>query len=414
MEQSWNKPLNIKNNIESLKKTTDPIIIYALVDEAEAIANACKENGIIVTAFCDNESRKTKKLYWGLEVIFTPDLAKRFSKANFIIAHQSLDDCAEQLSDLGYSQFYSPLSLLKNYDVSKYSYCTPKSYMKNKIENIIKLNELYFDETKTYIRSLDVVITTKCSMKCESCANLMQYYENAKNTDEKVLQAVKNISDNVDHISEYRVIGGEPLMNKKWAEITNKIIDQDPKRNIYIYTNATICPKNEHLESFKGKNVNFFITDYDELSKNMDQTVEALEKHNIPYKIRPAGNWVDCSRIRKHNRSVPSLKQVFRECCAKQLYTLISGKLFTCPFIANAAELKAIPDNKADYVDLLADEGNLRERIRKLVKMKNFFPACDFCDGRPHAPENAKEYEGRGLIKAAKQVSSRLSFEEYK
>jgi molybdenum cofactor biosynthesis enzyme MoaA len=414
IEQSWNKPLNIKINTEFLKKTNDPIIIYALVDEAEAIANACRENGISVAAFCDNESRKTKKSYWGLEVIFTPDLPKRFPKANFIIAHQNLDDCAEQLSEMGYAEFYSPLNLLKNYNVNNYSYLTSQLYMKNKIENILKINELYFDDTKTYIRSLDVVITTKCSMKCESCANLMQYYINAKNTDEKVLQAVKNISDNTDHISEYRIIGGEPLMNKQWAEITNKIIDQDPNRNVYIYTNATICPKDEQLESFKGKRVNFFITDYDELSRNMEKTVEALKKHNIPYKIRPAGNWVDCSSIRKHNRSVQSLKQVFKECCAKQLYTLISGKLFTCPFIANAAELKAIPHNKADYVDLLSDESNLRNRIKKLVKMKNFFPACDFCDGRPHAPENAKEYEGKGLIKAGKQTSSRIPFEVYK
>jgi MoaA/NifB/PqqE/SkfB family radical SAM enzyme len=82
----------------------------------------------------------------------------------------------------------------------------------------------------------------------------------------QVLQAVKNISDNVDHISEYRVIGGEPLMNKKWAEITNKIIDQDPKRNIYIYTNATICPKNEDLESFKGKNVIDYWRQFDNVS----------------------------------------------------------------------------------------------------------------------------------------------------
>jgi protein involved in polysaccharide export with SLBB domain len=70
--------------------------------------------------------------------------------------------------------------------------------------------------------------------------------------------------------------------------------------------------------------------------------------------------------------------------------------------------------NKADYVDLLSNDNNLRNRIKKLVKMKNFFPACDFCDGRPHAPENAKEYAGKGLIKAGKQTSSRIPFEAYK
>ena len=65
---------------------------------------------------------------------------------------------------------------------------------------------------------MDIVITTKCSMKCESCANLMQYYKSASSTDEKILESVKKVSDNVDHISEYRIIGGEPLMNKNWQK----------------------------------------------------------------------------------------------------------------------------------------------------------------------------------------------------
>ena len=51
-------------------------------------------------------------------------------------------------------------------------------------------HDLYFDDSKTYLRSVDVMITTKCSMNCESCANLMQYYVNAKNTDDKILEAI--------------------------------------------------------------------------------------------------------------------------------------------------------------------------------------------------------------------------------
>jgi hypothetical protein len=141
-------------------------------------------------------------------------------------------------------------------------------------------------------------------------------------------------------------------MNKNWAEITNQILEQDNSRSVYIYTNATICPRDDQLQSFKGKNVNFYITDYANLSKNMNSVIESLIKHDIPFHRRPAGNWVDCSQVKKHNRSPERLKQVFKECCAKTLYTLLNGKLYTCPFIANAGELKAIPDNKADYVDL--------------------------------------------------------------
>ena len=107
---------------------------------------------------------------------------------------------------------------------------------------------------------------------------------------------------------------------------------------------------------------------------------------------------------------------MFKECCAKQLYTLLNGKLYTCPFISNASELKAIPENKADYVDLLSEDNDLRKKIERLVKKKTFFPACDFCDGRPHDPSKALVYAGKGLIKAGKQISmsTSLPYKEYK
>ena len=46
--------------------------------------------------------------------------------------------------------------------------------------------------------------------------------------------------------------------------------------------------------------------------------------------------------------------------------------------------------------------------------MQNFFPACDFCDGRPNDPTTALEYAGKGLIKAAEQTKERLPYTKYK
>ena len=240
--------------ISALKKSRNPIIVYSLTEEAEAIANSCRDHGVNVVGFCDNEIRKSKNLYAGLEVIYTPDLPRRFPEADFLIAHHALDDCAEQLIDMGYKNIYSPINFLKEYNVNNHNHRTTQSYMKAKVDHSIKLNELYFDETKTYLRSIDIQITEKCSMNCESCCNLMQYYERAKNTDEEILRATEILSNNVDYIAEYRIIGGEPLMNKQWAQITNGLAERYPGSIIYIYTNGTICPKDEvliNLNNFK-------------------------------------------------------------------------------------------------------------------------------------------------------------------
>ena len=400
--------------VENLKKEGSPVIIVSVSDEAEAVLNACRDVGIEVLAFCDNEIRKTQKLFCGLKVVHTPALKKHFPEARLIVAYHNIKDCSRQLAELGYGEIYSSLELLKNYDATKYKHRVSQSYMTSKILVTKTSHELYFDDSKTYLRSVDVMITTKCSMNCESCANLMQYYVDAKNTDEKIFSSLEILSKNVDYIGEFRVIGGEPLMNKNWANIVNGIIERDSNRKVFVYTNGTIAPKDEQLKSFKDKNINFYITDYGNLSKNINKLEESLKQHGVGYMKKPADNWVDCSNVKQHNRSVSRLKQVFKECCAKQLYTLLNGKLYTCPFIANASNLKAIPDNEADYVNLLSEDNNLKGKIRRLIKMENFFPACNFCDGRPHDPTTALEYAGKGLINAGMQAPGKLPYTEYK
>ena len=400
--------------LESLRKAGDPIIIVTTVHEAEAIAYACHDNGIIVEAFCDSEKRKSEQTFCELEVIHTPTLPQRYPKARFLIASQHIQECAEQLTRLGYSEFYSILDLLEIYDIKKHQYRISQAYMSARLAVCKKTHEFYFDEDKIYMRSLDVMITTKCSLKCRNCSNLMQYYVDPKHTkQEQIFSALNILTEHVDYISEFRVIGGEPLMNKAWADIVNGINKKRPKANIFVYTNATISPKDEQLESFQGKNVNFIITDYGKLSRNIDKMIEKLTKYDISFDRQPAEEWTDCSSIKHHKRSFSQLEEVFKQCCVKYVYTLLHGKIYRCPFIANAANLNAIPDNPANYVNLLSNQNNIKQQIRRLVKVAKFFPACDFCDGRPYDPSSKLGYDGKGVIPAGEQVSSPIPYKAY-
>jgi len=402
--------------LNNLKENGNPIIIVAAVHESEAILNACKEKGIQVAGFCDSIKEKSLKTFCGLEVIHTPSLPDRFSKARFIIASQHIQDCLEQLTGLGYDEFYSPLQLLEDYNLSKYDYLISKSYMEARLMVCKNSHNMYFqNKEKIYMRSIDIMITERCSLKCESCCNLMQYYKEPKNTDEvNILDSLKIISDNVDEISEFRIIGGEPLMNRGWSVIVQNIAERYPGKQIFIYTNGTIAPKDDKLGSLRDKNVNFVITDYGHLSRNIKSLESQLDKFNLNYVTTPAEHWVDCSSIRHHKRSISDLKEVFKQCCVKYIYTLLNGKLYRCPFIANAANLNAIPDNPANYVNLFSESLNVKDQIKRLVKVAKFFPGCDFCDGRPYDGTSSKGYDGKGMIKAGIQTPTILDYKEYK
>jgi hypothetical protein len=117
----------------------------------------------------------------------------------------------------------------------------------------------------------------------------------------------------------------------------------------------------------------------------MDKLLEYMDTHHIAYYRRPAENWTDCARIVKHDRKPDTHLQIFRECCCKNLFTLMSGKLFRCPFAANADRLGAVPDQADDYVDLLAqtERSALKTAVKTLIFEKKSLEVCDYCYGRP-------------------------------
>ena len=141
-------------------------------------------------------------------------------------------------------------------------------------------------------------------------------------------------------------------------------------------------------------------------------SVTALQKFNIGFSRDPAEYWIDCSNIKHHKRSTKDLTEVFKQCCVKYVYTLLEGRLYRCPFIANAANLKAIPNNPANYVDIFNND-NIKNDIKRLVKVAKFFPGCDFCYGRPYDPSSSLGYDGRGMIAPGEQVSKPMAYKVY-
>lgn len=401
--------------LEKLKETGDPIIIVAAVPESEVIANYCEENNIKISAICDNIKEKSYRKFCGYNVVHTPELPTKFSKARFIIVSQHIQDCIEQLVSLGYEEFYSPIDFLNIKNIELKSSYASSDYLKARIDVCKKSHQIFLNgDNKIYLRSIDIMVTTRCSLKCESCSNLMQYYDNPQNTEAKnILDSIDIISENVDEIAEFRLIGGEPLMNKSWDDIAIGISNKHNDKQIFIYTNGTIAPKDEKLKKIEGRKINFIITEYGHLSKNLKKLQDQLKKFKINYLSSPADHWVDCSSIKHHNRSVEDLKLVFKQCCVKYIYTLLDGKLYRCPFIANAAKLNAIPDNSYNYVNLLSGNTKIKDEIKRLVNVAKFFPGCNFCVGRPYDGTSKVGYDGKGMIKAGIQTPSILSYKKY-
>ena len=215
----------------------------------------------------------------------------------------------------------------------------------------------------------------------------MQYYEAPVNISyEELVTDFDNLTKNVDYIHEIRLIGGEPFMNKDIYKIIEYMSSSSKLSKIVIYSNATIPIKETEYEVkvLQNPKVLFSLTDYDSLSKNTNKVVSTLDRLSIAYSLHPPENWTDSGTIHYFNRSNSELKELFDQCCGKNLLTLTDGKIYRCPFAANADRLKAIPKDERNGV--LINSG--KKSINHYISDIPYLPACNYCKGRSFdAPE---------------------------
>jgi 4Fe-4S single cluster protein len=382
--------------IDIIKSTSLPIIIFGASYIGKLSLAFCVENDILVRCFCDNNFLKTEKKFLDVEIISTDELLTNFSDAFFIIGVTDIQDVVKQLTHLGYANWCGAGDLLQHYtwnaDLDAFNGIkvnNPVNYGRYILNTCINSHKAFLKDNFSYIRSIDLVITERCSLKCRDCSNLMQYYTNPKNCDtSKVIESSKFLSEICDEINEIRVIGGEPFMNKEWFTIIEELKNLSNINYIIIYTNGTIVPKSESLQCLKKDNIFVNVTDYGDISMNVHNLLGTFDKNGINYFYYTARGWTACGSIKKRNRTPKQEKEVFAKCCAKNLITFIEGKIYRCPFVANLGRLIEISDGKSDSVDVLeitdmaSEKEILRKRIDHYLYKIETLQSCDYCAGR--------------------------------
>ena len=379
------------------------VIIFGAGIAGKGVLKIFQYKNIPVAAFYDNGARQP----YSVENI--PVSRMDFStlyadKIIFVVTIHNIDEAVKQLNG---NFNWIPAYELLNDDTKKIL-----SFMEiQKLEASYFYYERFLDKKLLTLNSLDFVITERCSLRCKECSNLMQYYYAPKNFDvENLKNELDLICNVVDEIYEIRLIGGEPFVNPHWAEIIQYVAKKENIKRISFYTNGTILPTDSQCETLKAANAWLSISDYNELSRNLIPLKNKLDSYAIPYESKGVPYWTRCSSFAKHNRTSKELRDVFEKCCARNLATLLRGKLYPCPFISNAMNLCAIPQDENDCVDLTAsvDVEILRQKVRRLMTQP-FYNSCEWCEGRP-TPEDVKDAD---KIPPHEQISKPLRYTKY-
>jgi hypothetical protein len=375
--------------MQALKRSANPKVIWGAGHVGVQIYTACQQAGIEIAAFCDRDPEIIGKTIFGIKILPTDDIPTLYPHAEMVLSMNRIAEAVDELKSFNLAQWYAGGLLFDLNEVLQNppnAYAVPDDHYALQICSIVHNN--YVEEEVCLLGSLDCVITERCSLKCRECSNLMQYYAHPIDYDiQQVIVELQALMQYVDRLFELRLIGGDVFMHRHWDIILQFALSEPKIDRVTFYTNGTLIPRSEKLSLLSNERVMLQISNYGKRSHNLAKLIEQCKKNRIWYRATPIDMWNACSTISRHYRSSDENDRLFHACCLTDVTTLQRGKVFRCPYAANAFQLGAVEDNPLDYIDVMdkalsTDTKNARKQFRNYLTSQSAIHICDYCAGR--------------------------------
>ena len=243
------------------------------------------------------------------------------------------------------------------------------------LNKIVKNNEVI-------IPNIAFKVTTKCTLKCKNCIDLVPYLNQKDVPVEDVLDDIKMILDNVSKIYFVHLVTGETLLYPYLDQVLKRLVESDKVKEIGITTNGTVLPFNKNaIQYLQNPKVEVGVSDYGDI-KGISRIVDFCERNKIKVTVVEQQKWMDAGKYPKNrDKSNEELKYEFEHCYLVQdCPKLIAGsRLYACGKTEKFVELGEYKGTH-DYSILSSFSGI--EIKRKIYEMYfcNYLESCDMCD----------------------------------
>ncbi len=259
------------------------------------------------------------------------------------------------------------------------------NYIKNgKIKTFIKSifkNFKIFNYKYGYYEYLEIPLTTKCSLNCKGCSNLIPCYKKRSDYDTDILiKSIRSFLECINNIVYVRLLGGEPFLSGNLYKVIKELLKSDKIQRIEIVTNGTIVPNDKKLLNLlKNGRIIVSISQYPFV--DFSKLTSFLDQNSIKYRVDEMNFWMDYGNTLKRNKSNKELIHQYSS-CHSVCKSLINGQLHLCPRSSHGTDLGIIKDNQDDYLDLLDKNLSITDKKIKLNQLlkKKCIKACDYCD----------------------------------
>lgn len=396
-----------KNQMEEVIRKKYPVVVFGSGILGKAIVDLLLKKNANVVKIYDNNKMIQGMEYRGIPITLPHEIVDKETIVIVSVYHY-MKNITQQLMELGYNKIFPYYCCFDGQDVTEEFYWNNDASIQD-AEFFERCDMLSGKDDFFAMNVVELVITEKCSLRCKHCANLIQYYKKPVNEDAaKNIRAFKRLLKCVDLIGKVNILGGEPLLNEDVSSYVAACIQSDKITKIIVVTNGTVPVKEELVRELKkDERCVLSISNYGDLSRRKEEIVELSKKEKFNVAVsRRDGVWTERGRIEYKDLSGKELEEKYKFCTMKKFISIKDGKLFVCPFAANAYSLGAIATNDFMYIDLLDEkvsDNQLREDLKVFIN-KSSHPECKYCI----------EMGDKGkIVPAAEQLKEVLSYQRY-
>lgn len=238
-----------------------------------------------------------------------------------------------------------------------------------------------------------VSLTTYCTLNCKNCNMLTPYNHNKRTYDFDFLkQDVQLLLDKVDFISNFVIVGGEPLLYMQLPEYIEYVGANYKKKigNIQIITNGMIIPSERLIAIIKKYNVEIRISDYTsavDYKEKLSDLKKLLEEKQVKWISFKQDEWLDFG-FPEESLIMANDRESLREhmlACQPMCPILHDGKIYYCTSAWSAEESGLYKLEADDAFDLRAIHNENDRRALLSFYMgdvpKGYVSFCKVCRG---------------------------------
>lgn len=234
-----------------------------------------------------------------------------------------------------------------------------------------------------FFQLMTFIVTTRCSLRCESCGQRLHEYPAAKIQDYP-LEAIKRDADiyfsSVDFTGMVSIIGGEPFLHRDIGGIVRHILRYDNFGLVNITTNGVCGIVPGVLEEIAHPRAKISFSLYreflsEEQNEIIEKNIELVSRSGVACSTGTP-LWGSLQPLEIQNFTEDFLVRGKATCLARSMTASIRNGMFNPCSIVEAAIGIGSPDLREDSVPL--HEGNFRERLKKNMSAE-YYQACRYC-----------------------------------